>query len=183
MNSPRRTHFSSVTYLMTIVYMILFALMIFFLITDDTNTIDLRHHFIHAHKHERAPHKKTQTHLKLARTALRKVWKDHSLPLRAFIGILIVAVIMAKLFSKFILDQVEARWWFTRDTKRNRKVNTRTITKTNYGMEKQHPMSNYICSDAATNELTSTFQGSFTVVAILSFLYGSLQYLAVIFII
>jgi hypothetical protein len=96
--------------------------------------------------------------------------------------ILVIVIIIMKFFTKFILDRVEKRWWFTTDTKKNRKVSTRTITRRQrQDQPRQHPESNFICSDTATNELTSTFQGSLPTVTLLSFLYGSVQYLAVIF--
>lgn len=86
---------------------------------------------------------------------------------------MVIAIMI--IVQRFLVDKIEKRWWFTTDTKKNRKVATREISK----QLPKHVNSQYGCSDTATNELTSTFQGSYLTVMILSFLYGSVQYLAV----
>ncbi|KAL0476680.1 phospholipid-transporting ATPase [Acrasis kona] len=158
-------YLSLITYAVSLVYLLLLGLSAYFLYTDNFDF-----DWLFVHQVDQRPLRKTHTSIKRIRPALQQLFTKHSRPLRAFFLILVIVVIVMKLFKSLILDRVEKRWWFTRDNKKNRKVNSRTISI------KQN--SEFTCSDTATNELTSTFQGSYTTVAVLSFLYGSVQYLA-----
>jgi hypothetical protein len=71
--------FGPLTYLITILYIVMLALSIFYWNTD--STFSLQTHFRTTHTHNR-PHKKTHSSIQRISPALRKIIKEHAKPLQ-----------------------------------------------------------------------------------------------------